>query len=104
MSNEQWNSDQAIGERALRELRMANSANHEDAERCRKCRAGKSVADAGLWEQVSRERFLSVYGATIAVQWAAHVREGRGLDEGSIRSFISEARALAQWTEEVQNV
>jgi len=32
MSNSQWNSDQAIGDRALR----------EDAECCRKCRAGKS--------------------------------------------------------------
>jgi hypothetical protein len=94
MSNSQWNSDQAIGERALR----------EDAERCRKCRAGKSMADDGLWEKVARDRFLSVYGATIAVQWAAHVREGRGIDESSIRRFISEARALAQWTEEVQHV
>jgi hypothetical protein len=66
--------------------------------------AGHGVSEAGAWEKVARDRFLSVYGATIAVQWAAHVREGRGLDEDSIRSFISEARALAQWTEEVQNV
>ena len=56
MSNSQWNSDQAIGERALR----------EDAERCRKCRAGKSMADDGSWEKVARDRFLSVYGAAIA--------------------------------------
>ena len=94
MSNSQWHSDQAIGDRALR----------EDAERCRKCRAGKSMADDGSWEKVARDRFLSVYGAAIAVQWAAHVREGRGLDEDSIRRFVSEARALAQWTEEVQHV
>jgi len=92
MSNSQWNSDQAIGESALR----------EDAERCRKCRAGKSMADDGSWEKVARDRFLSVYGATIAVQWAAHVREGRGLDDGAIRRFVAEARALAEWTEEVQ--
>ena len=64
----------------------------------------KSMTEDVSWEKNARDRFLSVYGATIAVQWAAHVREGRGLDEGSIRSFISEARALAQWTEEVQNV
>ena len=94
MSNSQWHSDQAIGDRALR----------EDAERCRKCRAGKSMADDGSWEKVARDRFLSVYGAAISVQWAAHVREGRGLDDESIRRFVSEARALAQWTEEVQHV
>ena len=95
MSGEaQWNSDQAIGERALQ----------EDAERCRKCRAGKSMTEDVSWEKNARDRFLSVYGATIAVQWAAHVREGRGLDEDSIRRFVSEARALAQWTEEVQHV
>lgn len=93
-SAEQWNSDQAIGERALR----------EDAERCRKCRAGKSITDDVSWEKNARDRFLSVYGATIAVQWAAHVGEGRGLDDASIKRFVSEARALAQWTEEVQHV
>ena len=93
MSGEaQWHSDQAIGERALR----------EDAERCRKCRAGKSITDDVSWENVARDRFLSVYGAAIAVQWAAHVSEGRGLDDKSIRRFIEEARALAEWTEEVQ--
>jgi hypothetical protein len=60
------------------------------------------MTDDGSWEKVARDRFLSVYGAAIAVQWAAHVREGRGLDEDSIRRFIEEARALAQWTEDVQ--
>jgi hypothetical protein len=55
-----------------------------------------------LWEQVSRERFLSVYGAAIAVQWDRHVRDGRGLDNDVIRRFVSEARALAEWTEEIQ--
>jgi hypothetical protein len=95
MSGEaQWHSDQAIGERALR----------EDAERCRKCRAGKSMTEDLAWEKNVCDRFLSVYGAAVAVQWAAHIREGRGLDDESIRRFVSEARALAQWTEEVQHV
>jgi hypothetical protein len=61
-----------------------------------------NVSADSSWEQVSRERFLSVYGAAIAVQWSTHIREGRGLDDCVIRRFIEEARALAQWTEEVQ--
>jgi hypothetical protein len=56
------------------------------------------------WEKNARDRFLSVYGAAIAVQWASHVREGRGIDDTTIERFVSEARALAQWTEEVQHV
>ena len=76
----------------------AERALREDAERCRKCR------DDVSWEKNARDRFLSVYGAAIAVRWAAHVGAGRGLDDASIRRFISEARALAQWTEEVQHV
>jgi hypothetical protein len=60
------------------------------------------AAIAALGDPTARDRFLSVYVATVAVQWAAHVREGRGLDEDSIRRFIEEARALAEWTEEVQ--
>jgi hypothetical protein len=60
------------------------------------------MSDDGLWEKVARDRYLSVYGAAIAVQWAAHVREGRELEDSSIRRFVKEARALAAWTEEVQ--
>jgi hypothetical protein len=60
------------------------------------------VSEASEWEKVAHDRFLSVYGATIAVQWAAHVREGKELDDSSVRRFIEEARALAQWTEEVK--
>ena len=58
--------------------------------------------DTWSWERVSAERYLSVYGAAIAVQWAQHVRDGRGLGSDEIRRFVEEARALAEWTEEVQ--
>jgi len=53
-------------------------------------------------EPVARERFLSVYGAAIAVQWFEHVRAGGRLDDDEIRRFIFDARALAEWTEDVQ--
>jgi hypothetical protein len=71
-------------------------------ERCRKCRAGNSAINAGSSEPVARERFLSVYGAAIAVQWFEHVRAGGRLDDDEIRRFIFDARALAEWTEDVQ--
>lgn len=88
MSGEaQWNSDQAIGERALR----------EDAERCRKCRAGKSMTDGNVMGASSVEGYRRDIDNCLAeLQHKNRVLRDRDIEYGRVCFERDQAMTAAQ--------
>ena len=49
-----------------------------------------------------RAKYHAVFGAALVAQWMQHVRDGCELHDDVIERFSDEAKALADWTIEIE--